>query len=245
MGFILRPGEYSPALNKPCAKPATVVAPTVTLVKVFTPGGESLEFPGFQRHTQQKRKSAVKNIISQSVIGYLLASTIAGIHLNAEAADSGTLKRGAYLAAVGGCGDCHTPMKLGANGPETDVRRQYSGHPAGLKMPPAPAFTDGRQGPWVWAGAGTNTAFAGPWGMSYAVNLTADKETGLGAWNAADFIRAIKTGKHIGVGRPIMPPIPWQNYVQMTDADLQALLAYLQSVPAISNRAPDYTPPGK
>ncbi len=99
--------------------------------------------------------------------------------------------------------------------------------------------------PWVWVGAGTNTAFAGPWGMRYAVNLTADKETGLGAWNAADFIRAIKTGKHIGVGRPIMPPIPWQNYVQMTDADLQALLAYLQSVPAISNRAPDYTPPGK
>jgi mono/diheme cytochrome c family protein len=150
------------------------------------------------------------------------------------------LKRGAYLATVGGCGDCHTPLKMGPKGPEPDLSRQFAGHPAEMKMGPAPALGNG---PWLWAGAATNTAFAGPWGITYAANLTADKETGLGNWKPEEFVKALKTGKHAGVGRPILPPMPWQNYSQMTDGDLRSLFAYLQSVPALKNRVPDYQPP--
>jgi hypothetical protein len=147
--------------------------------------------------------------------------------------------RGEYLATIGGCGDCHTPLKMGPRGPEPDMTRYLSGHPAEMKLPPAPAA----QGPWLWNGAATNTAFAGPWGVTYSANLTGDKETGLGNWKVDDFIKALRTGKHVGVGRDIQPPMPWQNYSRMTESDLQALFAYLQSVPAIKNRVPDYQPP--
>jgi hypothetical protein len=65
----------------------------------------------------------------------------------------------------------------------------------------------------------------------------------MGSGKAEDFIKAMRLGKHIGVGRPIMPPMPWQNYAQMSDKDLRALFAYLQSVPPTDNRVPDYQPP--
>ena len=110
-----------------------------------------------------------------------------------------------------------------------------SGHPAGLKLPPPPQST----GAWAWHGNATNTAFAGPWGISYARNLTSDEETGIGSWTEQVFVRAIKTGKHLGVGRPIMPPMPWPAYSQMTEDDLKAIFAYLKTVPAKQNRAPE------
>lgn len=155
---------------------------------------------------------------------------------NASAAD---LKRGQYLVDAGGCHDCHTPMKMGDKGPEPDMSLAFSGHPAGMKLPPPPAA----QGPWIWGGAATNTAFYGPWGISYSANITGDKVTGLGNWKAEDFIKAMRTGKHRGVARPIAPPMPWQAYGKLNDADLRAMFAYLQSTKAISNRVPDYEPP--
>lgn len=158
----------------------------------------------------------------------------------AVAADKATLKQGEYLATIGGCHDCHTPLKMGPKGPEPDMSRMFSGHPAALKMPPAPKL---EPGPWLWVGAATNTAFAGPWGVTYSANLTSDKPTGLGSWKAADFVKAMRTGKHAGVGRDIQPPMPWQSLAKMKDADLKAMFAYLQSVPAISNAVPDYAPP--
>ncbi len=158
----------------------------------------------------------------------------------ASADTTETLRRGQYLATVGGCHDCHTPSKMGPKGPEPDMTRMFSGHPAELKMPPAP---DVGKGPWMWAGAGTNTAFAGPWGVTFASNLTADKATGLGSWRPGDFVKAMRTGKHAGVGRDILPPMPWQNYARMTEMDLRSLFSYLQSVPATRNSVPQYLPP--
>ena len=46
-------------------------------------------------------------------------------------------------------------------------------------------------------------------------------------------------------GRQILPPMPWPVYGQMTDEDLGAIFAYLQTVPAISNRVPEPVPPPK
>jgi mono/diheme cytochrome c family protein len=149
--------------------------------------------------------------------------------------EQSTIERGKYLAAVGGCNDCHTPLKMGSSGPEPDMSRYLSGHPQDLTMPPPPALS----APWMWVGSATNTAFQGPWGTSYAINLTPDQETGIGLWSEQVFINALKTGRHMGVGRPIMPPMPWQAYAQMTDEDIKALFAYLKSVEALKNQAPE------
>ena len=150
-----------------------------------------------------------------------------------------TVERGAYLVRGMGCADCHTPLKVGPKGPEPDLSRGLSGHPQGLVLQ-APAPVAGS--PWAWGGAGTNTAFWGPWGISYAANLTPDA-TGLQAWTAAQFVQAMRTGKHAGSGRPLAPPMPWQAFGQLNDADLHAIFAYLNAQPAIRNEVPPYQPP--
>ena len=143
--------------------------------------------------------------------------------------------RGKYLVTVMLCNDCHTPFKLGPNGPEPDMTRMLSGHPADVKMPPAPVLPPG---PWAMVGAATMTAWSGPWGVSFTANLTPDPETGLGGWTPEMFIQALRTGKHQGKGRPILPPMPYPWISQLTDSDLRAVFAYLRSIPAISNKVP-------
>ena len=145
------------------------------------------------------------------------------------------VERGQYLTRIMGCNDCHTPWVMGSRGPEPDMTRMLSGHPESLLMPPAPALG---QGPWAWTAAGTNTAFAGPWGVSFTANLTPDPETGLGKWTEATFIEAIRSGRHEGQGRPILPPMPWPQYKYATDEDLRAIFAYLRTIPPIRNRVP-------
>jgi hypothetical protein len=86
--------------------------------------------------------------------------------------------------------------------------------------------------------AATNTAFAGPWGVSFSANLTPDPETGLGAWTGEIFIQAIRTGRHEGKGRPILPPMPAPMIRNMTDEDLLSIFAYLQSLKPVRNRVP-------
>lgn len=137
------------------------------------------------------------------------------------------------------CNDCHTPFEMGPNGPQPDTKRLLSGHPESLTLPPPPAPV----GPWIWMGAATNTAYAGPWGVTYASNLTPDTNTGLGIWTEDMFLKAMKTGRHVGTSRPIQPPMPWPAYAQMTDDDLKAVFAYLHSVPGIANRVPEYQEP--
>jgi len=47
----------------------------------------------------------------------------------------------------------------------------------------------------------------------------------------------------MGVGRPILPPMPWFNFARLTDTDLKAIFAYLKSLPPIHNQVPDPVPP--
>jgi hypothetical protein len=110
-----------------------------------------------------------------------------------------------------------------------------SGHPESLKMPQPPTLPEG---PWQWVGGATNTAFAGPWGVSFAFNLTPDQNTGLGIWTEDMFIRAIRTGRHMGTSRPIMPPMPWPAFRNLNDDDLKSVYAYLRSIPAVRNQVP-------
>lgn len=150
------------------------------------------------------------------------------------------LARGKYLVTVAGCNDCHTPWKMGPTGPEPDMSRMLSGHPEGMVMPPAPKLPEG---PWMVTAAATNTAWSGPWGVSFPANLTPDRDTGLGKWTQRNFTDTIRTGRHMGRGRPILPPMPIPMYKHFTDADLVAIFSYLQSIPAISNRVPEPLPP--
>ncbi len=120
-----------------------------------------------------------------------------------DTATDDQVARGKYLVTIAGCNDCHTPLKMGANGPEPDMSRMLSGHPQSLEMPPAPAPQD----PWAFAAAVTNTAWAGPWGVSFTANLTPDRETGLGKWTLRNFVETIRTGRHLGRGRAILPPM--------------------------------------
>jgi hypothetical protein len=147
--------------------------------------------------------------------------------------------RGKYLVGVLGCNDCHTPWEMRPNGPQPDMKRMLSGHPQDLKVPPPPKPV----GPWVVSMVGTNTAFAGPWGISYANNLTPDQNTGMGIWTEEMFVGAIRSGKHMGTSRPIQPLMPWQAYRNLPDEDLKAVYVYLRSIPPIANRVPDYEPP--
>lgn len=163
-------------------------------------------------------------------------SPVAATPTPPPAAVEAMIERGAYLAWIGGCNDCHTPLKPGPNGPEPDTDRLLSGHPEGLRMPPPPALP---AGPWSGLSSATNTAFAGPWGVSYATNLTPDKDTGIGAWTEKIFVETMRTGRHWGAARPILPPMPWRNVARLTDDDVRSLFRYLTSVPPIVNRVPE------
>jgi len=143
--------------------------------------------------------------------------------------------RGKYLVeSVGACGSCHTPRA----GAEEDQTKWLSGHPANA---PTPKFSMEmmQQGVFISINP-TYTAFAGPWGVSYATNLTPDKETGLGKWTEERFVLAMRTGQHLGdpKGRPILPPMPWKHYQSMTDEDLRSIWAYLQTIPPVRNPVP-------
>lgn len=150
------------------------------------------------------------------------------------------IERGHYIVETAGCHDCHTPWVMGAEGPEADMSRMLSGHPQDMQMPPAPALPEG---PWAFVVAGSMTAWSGPWGVSYTANLTPDPEAGLGRWTVQNFKDTFRTGRRMGRGRPILPPMPIPAYQHFTDADLEAIFAYLQTIPASGNRVPEPLPP--
>jgi hypothetical protein len=126
-------------------------------------------------------------------------------------------------------------------GPVPDETRVLSGHPEGGPLPPPPK----PEGPWIASATGDLTAWSGPWGLTYAINLTPDESTGLGIWTEEMFVKAIKTGKHMGTARPILPPMPVAAYMSLTEEDVKAVYAFLRTLPKIKNRVPEavITPP--
>lgn len=153
----------------------------------------------------------------------------------AKTPNAARIARGAHLVRTMGCNDCHTPFKMGPRGPEPDMSRALTGHPEDVKLPPPPALPPG---PWIVVTAAPGTAFAGPWGISYTANLTPDPETGLGKWTEDMFIATMRTGRHEGKGRPILPPMPYPILAALDDEDIKSVFAYLQSLPPVKNRVP-------
>ena len=153
------------------------------------------------------------------------------------------LSRGEYLVTVVGCADCHTPKKMTEEGPVFDMDRYMMGYDASQPLPEIPANVP--LGPWIVFN-GELTAAAGPWGVSFAGNLTPD-ETGLGTWTLEQFGKAIREGKYKGLdnSRPIMPPMPVEGFKHLTDQDLEAIFVYLKSLKPIDNVVPAYRPPAQ
>jgi len=122
--------------------------------------------------------------------------------------------RGKYLTTIMGCNDCHTPAAL-FGAPDFD--RQM---------------------------AGSDLGWQGPWGVSYASNLTPDIETGLGEWNEADILKALRTGMRPD-GTTLLPPMPWQDFAALTDEDANAIVAFLRSLKPVNHQVPARVPPGQ
>ncbi len=122
------------------------------------------------------------------------------------------VERGKYLVAIMGCADCHTPFDSSGR-PIDDLRLA-----GGLK----------------WS--------LGPYGVIYSPNLTSDKETGLGGWTDDEIKRGMTRGIRKDGSRSIPFPMPWTSYANLSNDDLNAIIAYLRTVPPQHNRIPEPEP---
>ena len=153
------------------------------------------------------------------------------------------IKRGEYLVTIGGCNDCHSPKKIGAHGPEVIPELMLSGYPADspIAKPDKATISNG-----FAIFVPDLTSASGPWGTSFAANITPDA-TGIGTWNLAQFKKAVMQGKFKGQegGRMLLPPMPWQSLAKLTDEDVAAIFAYLKSIKAVKNVVPLAVTPDK
>ena len=170
----------------------------------------------------------------------ILAVTLGVAAATVRRGDGARIERGKYLVTAMGCGGCHTPKTMGPHGPRADPSRFLAGHPEGLDLGPPPRLDGGR---WVAASSWDTTAWAGPWGISYAANITPDENSGIGSWSEETFVGALRTGRHMGVARPILPPMPWGAFRNLDDDDLRSIYAYLKTVPPVRNRVPEPVEP--
>ena len=92
--------------------------------------------------------------------------------------------------------------------------------------------------------SGSEVGWAGPWGIAFAANLTPDPVTGLGGWSDEEIITALKTGQRPD-GRMLAPFMPYANFSRLTDEDVQAIVAYLRSLPPVVHEEPAPVPPGE
>ena len=163
---------------------------------------------------------------------------------NTTSTKEALIKRGEYLVQITGCNDCHSPKKPGPHGPELVQELMLSGNLQNMPVPQGDSNVL-RAGFSVFAP--DLTAAAGPWGTSFAANLTPDSASGIGGWTEAQFKKAITQGKFKGQdeGRMLLPPMPWMNYAKMADEDITAIFTYLKSIKPVNNTVRLPLKPGK
>ena len=146
------------------------------------------------------------------------------------------VKRGEYLVNTIGCDDCHSPKRMGGHEPEIIEELRFSGYPSSRAI--LPVDTNSIKKGCMMLGSDLTSA-VGPWGMSFTANISSDA-TGIGNWSEAQFIKALREGKYKGQdnNRPLLPPMPWFVYKNMTDDDLRSIYAYLQSSKPVNNVVP-------
>src|SRR3569833_1901337 len=157
---------------------------------------------------------------------------------NAAPTKDSLIKRGAYLVMSMGCNACHSPKKMGPHGPYIDTALALSGFQANTPVPVVPP-EQAKMGMIMFAP--DLTATAGPWGTTFAANITSDG-TGIGKWKLDQFKNAFQHGKFMGLNeeRMIMPPMPWENFAKMSDIGVEALFTYLKSPKPVHNVPPTF-----
>ena len=147
------------------------------------------------------------------------------------------VERGKYLTTVGGCNDCHTPKKFGPNGPEPDMTKELSGHPAGDKFE-RPTTAMIMKNKWGTITNAHLTAWNGPWGTSFAMNLTSDKTTGIGSWTQEMFISAIRSVNSSTDNSDRSCPISWVTFFRRLSSSSMAMrfLRARRSLEAVASR---------
>ena len=184
----------------------------------------------------------MKNLLCFCMISIFVLLSCQSTPDNQPLSQEELIQKGEYLVMVGGCNDCHTPKKLTPQGPAPDMNLLLSGHPQNSVLP---ELDPSSVGPGKWVLMNENlTAFVGPWGMTFSANLTPDEQTGIGLWKEEHFINAMRNGKHMGLGRAILPPMPWFNLTKAKDEDLKAIFAYFKSIKPIKNLIPGPVPIG-
>ncbi|HLF63294.1 MAG TPA: hypothetical protein VI603_06065 [Saprospiraceae bacterium] len=160
---------------------------------------------------------------------------------SAQPTHQDTVQRGEYLVNAIGCDDCHSPKRMGAQGPEIIPELRLSGYPG--DRPFDNMALQSLTGGWYLLNVDLTCA-VGPWGASFSANLTSD-ETGVGNWTFDQFKKALKEGKYKGLdsGRTLLPPMPWQYYGKLNDDDLAAIFVYLKSITPVRNVPPPPIPP--
>ncbi len=159
---------------------------------------------------------------------------------NATKDNNEKIAHGKYLVMTYGCAHCHTPKRMTDHGPVKDETLWLSGHNS---KAPMPKMSPDIVALGLIASNMDHTARLGPWGISYSANITSD-DTGIGLWTLDHFKRSMREGKHKGLenSRMVMPPMPWRDYVHMTDEDVESLYAYLQSTKPVKNVVPAFIP---
>ena len=179
------------------------------------------------------------------VFGLLIPMMISGCtnhysetseNIPVELSPNELVAKGKYLVTISGCNDCHSPKIMTPHGPEPDPSRLLSGHIQTEALPKM-GKDAGKDG-WVRFNMSL-TAAAGPWGVSFAANLT-PHDTGIGNWSFKQFKTAIQKGKYKGLenSRMLLPPMPWQVYKNMKEEDMKAIFNYLKSLPPVDNLVP-------
>jgi len=170
------------------------------------------------------------------ILAFLLSLTLITAFVTTAGASPNNqddvLQHGKYIATIAGCTDCHTPLKAEYQDPSkyTLEQLQVISFNAAAALDETKLLSGGR--PFD----------LGPAGVLFTRNLTPDQETGLGAWTDEQVKLAVKTGVNHD-GKILFPVMPYHVYNGMADADMDAVVAYLRSVNAVSNKVPESTIP--
>ena len=175
------------------------------------------------------------------IIFILLVIGIPNLFASKEMDKEIKIKMGKVLTEEFGCVDCHSPKLIIQDQIMIDEKKIFSGHPQNNILPDFPPEL---VGPGKWRGLYTSgmTAWGGPWGITYAANLTPDKETGIGNWSEENFMSVIKLGIHSSLTRKMLPPMPWSEVSRLGDDELSAIFVYLKSLKPIKNKVPESKP---
>ena len=182
-------------------------------------------------------------VITLFIAGVLSIAVAACTNTSARTTDTAVkpdsaamVARGSYLVNAIGCDDCHSPKRMGPQGPEIIPELRFSGFPHNGQLPVIDT-TEIKKG-WTLFSPDLTSA-VGPWGVSFAGNITSDG-SGIGNWKEENFIRALREGKYKGLenSRPLLPPMPWATYKNLTDEDLKSIFAFLKTTNPVNNVVP-------